>query len=83
MKIQIKQWLYILIFLPMTITGQTDRELWVNELTKFSKPLLTAISKDQLKEKMPIDQSQLLNPQEKLHHIITIGCSFLLQLKPS
>ena len=57
MKIEIKHWLFILVFLPMTIAGQTDRELWVKELTKLSRPLLTALSKDQLKQKMPVEQS--------------------------
>lgn len=57
MSFRINKWLLILTFLPMTMFGQTDRELWVNELAKFSEPLLMALSKDQLKEKMPTDQS--------------------------
>lgn len=57
MSFRINNWLLICAFLPMAMFGQTDRELWVNELVKLSEPLLTALSKDQLKEKMPIDQS--------------------------
>ncbi|MBD0832906.1 DUF2264 domain-containing protein [Aestuariibaculum sediminum] len=39
------------------ITAQSDRELWVNELTKLSDPVLTALAKDKLKKTMPTEQS--------------------------
>jgi len=41
-------------------SAQNNREVWVNELTKIANPLLTALSKDQLKVKMPIEQSSFV-----------------------
>lgn len=56
MKTNFKHWILFFVFLPSTLISQNDRELWVNELTKFSEPVLTALSNDELTKKMPVEQ---------------------------
>ena len=46
----------VFFFISFFSQAQSDRELWVKELVKFSDPLLTALSKDELKLKMPVEQ---------------------------
>ncbi|WP_345003694.1 DUF2264 domain-containing protein [Snuella lapsa] len=49
----------ILFFLALSfsLNAQNDRDVWVYELTKMADPLLSALADDELKEKMPIEQS--------------------------
>ncbi len=55
-----KKHIIILLILLISVqftSAQTDRELWVEELTKMSEPVLTALAKDKLKATMPTEQS--------------------------
>ncbi len=52
--------LFILLLSVLISTpsfSQTDREIWVNELVKLADPVLVSLSKDQLKDKMPVEQA--------------------------
>ncbi len=48
--------LLVFVFTTVTINAQDTRKQWVNEITKIATPVLTALSQDKLKEKMPIEQ---------------------------
>lgn len=56
---KIKQVVFICVFIIASIHSfaQNDRTVWVNELTKMTKPVLKALANDALKETMPIEQS--------------------------
>lgn len=51
--------LQLLLFMTLLLTGkvqgQTDRELWVNELVKMTDPVLTSLSNQQLRIQMPLE----------------------------
>ena len=46
----------ISFFISLNVCSQNDRTLWVNELTKMAKPVLTALANDELKSTMPVEQ---------------------------
>ena len=45
----------IFIF-SMSVFSQNDRDYWVDEIVKMADPVLTALSEQELKAKMPIEQ---------------------------
>ena len=49
--------LLLFFFITIFSSAQTDREYWVKELVKMADPVLVSLSKDQLKEKMPVEQA--------------------------
>ncbi|MFD1160883.1 DUF2264 domain-containing protein [Hwangdonia seohaensis] len=49
--------LCLICIIPLNLFAQNDRTIWVDELTKMAKPVLTALANDALKETMPIEQS--------------------------
>jgi hypothetical protein len=46
--------LLITLLFAGKVQGQTDRELWVNELVKMADPVLTSLSNQKLRTKMPL-----------------------------
>lgn len=56
MKSSLKYFFIIVLFFSSLSWSQTDRELWVGELTKMAEPVLKALSNDELVKKMPVKQ---------------------------
>ncbi|PCH76637.1 MAG: hypothetical protein COB98_05705 [Flavobacteriaceae bacterium] len=46
----------IFVFITAITNAQDIRKQWVDEIIKISTPVLTALSQDKLKEKMPVEQ---------------------------
>lgn len=55
-KIKSSALLLLFMFTSIMFYGQDNRKQWVQELTKMSEPVLTALSQDKLKILMPVEQ---------------------------
>ncbi|QOD60690.1 DUF2264 domain-containing protein [Polaribacter haliotis] len=49
--------LFTIFTFSYTSNAQTDRDIWVKELVKMADPILSNLSNNQLKEKMPVEQA--------------------------
>ena len=56
-------------------TGDVDRQYWINTLVKIADPVLSNLSKDQLKEKIPVGRSSsaLASSREFITHMESVG----------
>ena len=57
------------------IEATTEREYWINTLTRIADPVLNNLSKDSLKEKIPIIRSNAAkaNNREFITHMEAVG----------
>ena len=56
-------------------TSANARKLWLNYLQKLAEPVLTALTVDQLKQKMPVEAKEpsLINDRAKYTHLEAFG----------
>jgi len=57
LKVTLRFLIPIFVLSSTMSNAQSVRDQWVQELVKISEPVLTALSKDELKVKMPIEQA--------------------------
>lgn len=66
--------LLIFVFISVALNAQNIRKQWVDELVKISTPVLTALSQDELKIKMPVEQSSFdYGDRSNLAHLEAFG----------